>query len=138
MSHTDTSYELTRFFQASIEKLFKAFINESVLKKIWGVSEITIDARPGGKANAKLEINGQDWNFVITYREVQPYERLKWAVHFEKFPSKETRVTLLFKKTGSGTEFTLRQENFETPQERDENRKAWVNALNILEGLMKE
>ena len=91
---TDTVYELTRFFSVPQEKLYKAFIKEEILKKIWGVSSITIDACPGGTANARLEINGQNWNFVITYREMIPNKKLTWIVHFEKFPSKETRVNL--------------------------------------------
>jgi uncharacterized protein YndB with AHSA1/START domain len=138
MNPTDTAYELSRSFQVPAEKLFNAFIDEDVLKKIWGVSSISIDARPGGKANAKLEFNGDNWNFIITYLEVQLFEKLKWIVHFERFPSKEIRVTLLFKETSDGTDFTVRQQNFETPQERDENRKAWEYAFNTLEGLLNK
>src|SRR5258705_2552964 len=105
MNHSDTAYELSRSFPVPAEKLFNAFINEDVLKKIWGVSSISIDARPGGKAHAKLEFNGDNWNFIITYKEVQPFEKIKWIVHFERFPSKETRVTLLFKEADDGTDF---------------------------------
>ena len=134
----DTAYELIKIFPVPQEKLFNALINADVLKKIWGVSSITVNARPGGKANAKLEINGQNWDFVITYREVAPNEKLTWIVHFEKFPQKETRVNLFFKKENGGTEFTIRMENFENLEERDANRQAWEGALVTLEKLMKE
>ena len=56
--------------------------------------------------------------------------------HFKRFPSKETRVTLLFAKTADGTRLTLRQENFETSQERNANREALTNALSRLAGLL--
>jgi hypothetical protein len=132
----NTGYELSREFPVTQDTLFKAFINEATLKSIWGVSSITVDARPNEKARAHLEIGNENWDFTITYRDIVPNETLRWAVHFDRFPGKETRVTLSFKTTTSGAEVTVRMENFETPQERDANRQAWERALRTLEGLL--
>ena len=131
-----TSYELTKIFSASPEKVFNAFVDESILKKIWGVSEIKIDARAGGTARALLQIGADNWNFTLTYKEVIPNEKLRWIVHFDRFPAKETRATLLFRKVETGTELTLRQENFESPQERDDNKKANEQGLRTLDSLI--
>src|SRR5262249_16305441 len=122
--NTDTAYELSKEFNASPEVVFKSFIDEETLKKIWGVSEIKIDARPEGKARAKLQISNENWDFTITYKEVVPNEKLRWIVQFDRFPSKETRTTILLTKIPEGTKLIFRQENFETSQERDENREA--------------
>ena len=44
---TGIAYELSRAFTASPEALFDALTNSSVLKRIWGVQEINVDARVG-------------------------------------------------------------------------------------------
>ena len=132
----NTAYELSKVFPVTQEKLFNAFIDETTLKKIWGVSSITIDARPGGHARAALEFDNENWDFTITYKEVIPNEKLKWIVHFDRFPGKEILATLWFRKTTGGSEVTVRQENFETSQERDANRQAWERTLQTLEDLL--
>lgn len=132
----NTSYELTRVFFVPKERVFDSFLEEDVLKQIWGIKSITVDARPEGKSFAKAEFNGENWNFVITYKEIIPKERIKWIVQFERFPQKETRVTLTFKDVPRGTEIYIRMENFENSQERDDNREAWKRALKLLEKIL--
>ena len=130
------SYELSRVFAVTPGKLFSCFLDESTLKTIWGVSQITIDARAEGRARAQLTINDENWDFTITYKEVVPGQTLRWVVHFDRLPSKEIRVTLRFKEIAAGTELTLRMENFESWQERDQNRQAWEGALETLQALI--
>ena len=139
MSQIDSkkAYELSRKFPVSQENLFNALTDSTVLKKIWGVQSINVDARVGGKTNAVYIEGDQDWSFTITYKEVVPNEKLRWVTHFKSFPSKETRVTLLFKKADNGTELVVRMENFETSEERDANKAAWKNGLTTLEGVLK-
>jgi len=132
--NSDTAYGLTKTFPVPQEKLFNAFLDEVILKQIWGVSSISIDARPGGKAAAKLNFGGENRDFVITYKEIINFEKIKWVVRFERFPEKEeVRVELTFKPVSEGTEFTVKMENFQDSAERDDNRNAWGGALNKLE-----
>ena len=144
MEHIDqhidhnTAYEISREFRVSEEVLFGSFINEAILKTLWGVSSITVDARPGGKARATLEIDDEDWSFTLTYQEVVPNSRLRWNIHFDRFPTKEIRVTLFFETTPNAAKVTVRMENFETSQERDGNKAAWESALDRLEVLLGE
>jgi hypothetical protein len=132
----NTAYELSHSFHVTQATLFNAFINPATLKDIWGVSSITVDARPSGQARAKLTIDDENWDFTITYQELVPHNKLRWVVHFDRFPSKETRVTLSFSATAEGSEVTVRMENFETSQERDANRQAWEGALTRLEAIV--
>lgn len=134
----NNAYELSRAFPVPEETLFKTFIDEAILKEIWGVSSINVDARPGGQARALLEIDGESWDFTLSYKEVVPGEKLRWIVHFDRFPTKEIRVTLLFKPTIDGTEVTIRMENFETSEERDANKHAWEAGLTKLEELIRK
>ena len=135
MSPKDTgiAYELSRAFTASPDALFDALTSSSVLKRIWGVQEINVDARVGGQAAAIYITEGQDWSFTITYTELKRDDgRLGWVARFKNFPSKETRVSVRLKRIDEGTMMTLRMENFETTEECDANRQAWERGLAIL------
>ena len=125
-------YEISRNFGVSRQKLFNAFIDGETLTKIWGVSEISVDAKPGGQTHAKLQYGAENWDFTITYREVVVCEKLKWVVQFKRFPQKEILVTLHFHDTESGSKLIFAQENFESPAERDGNRNANEQALEKL------
>jgi uncharacterized protein YndB with AHSA1/START domain len=125
-------YELSETFQVSRERLFNALIDPAVLKSIWGVQEITVDPRAGGKAHAVFNAGGQDWSFTLTYLEIVPPQRLRWITHFKSFPSKETRVAVRIDNEDSGTRLTITMGNFETAEERDANRQAWQQGLRRL------
>jgi hypothetical protein len=129
------AYELSHQYSVTQNALFNAFIDAATLQNIWGVSTIKVDPRPGGQARATLTFAGENWDFTITYKEVVPYDKLRWVVHFDRFPNKETRATLWFKQTIGGSEVTVQMENFETPEERDSNKHAWERALQKLETL---
>ena len=139
MSEIDskTAYELKRTYPVSPDKVFNALTDSTVLKKIWGVQSINVDAKVGGKTEAIYIEGDQDWSFTITYTEVVPYEKLRWVTHFKCFPSKETRVTLLFNKVDHGTELVVRMENLESNEERDANKGAWEKGLTTLDSILK-
>ena len=135
MNQPDTGidYELSRTYSASPAAIFSALTNAAVLKRIWGVQEINVDARVGGQAVATYLVEGQDWSFTITYTELAPADgRLRWVTRFKSFPSKETRVTVLLTEGDNGTVLTLRMGNLESTEERDANRQAWERGLAIL------
>ena len=132
----NTAFELSHAFPVTQATLFNAFIDAATLKDIWGVASITVDARPNGQARARLTIDNENWDFAITYQEVIPPDKLRWFVHFDRFPSKEPRATLSFRATAGGSEVTVRMENFETSQERDGNRQAWQGALTRLDAIV--
>ena len=141
MSPTDSgiSYELSRTLSASPDALFDALISAPILKLIWGVQEIDVDARVGGRATAVYVVDGQDWSFTLTYRELAREKgRLSWVARFNSFPSKETRVSVQLVRINEGTALTLRMENFDSPEECNANRHAWERGLAMLADLVEE
>jgi uncharacterized protein YndB with AHSA1/START domain len=130
------AFEVSHVFPVTQAALFNAFIDASTLKQIWGVSSISVDARPGGDARAELTFDNENWDFTISYQEVIPHHKLRWVVHFDRFPSKEPQATLVFKAMESGAEVRVRMEKFETPQERDSNKQAWEETLKKLEEII--
>lgn len=141
MSPTDSSisYELSSTFSASPEALFDALTSAMVLKRIWGVQDIDVDARVGGQASAIYVVDGQDWSFKITYTELaRDQGRLRWIARFKSFPSKETRVFVQLTRVSGETALTLRMENFESTEECNANRQAWERGLAILADVVGE
>lgn len=135
MSPSDSgiSYELSGRFSVSPEVLFDALTSAMVLKRIWGVQEIDLDARVGGQAIANYVVDGQDWSFTLTYTELaRDKGRLGWVARFKSFPSKETRVSVRLAQVDGGTALTLRMENFESIDECNADRQAWERGLTIL------
>ncbi len=132
------AFEVSRAYPVSRERLFRALTDSTVLKKIWGVQQITVDARVGGKATAVYVEGGQDWSFTLTYTEVRPNEELKWITRFKSFPTKETRATVRCVDAERGTELIVRMENFETAEERDANKQAWEQGLAALAGISSD
>ena len=138
MTSTDGkfAYEISRSIPVPPERLYAALTDATVLKKIWGVQEISVDARVGGTTRAVYVEAGQDWSFTITYTDVVPNRRLAWVTHFKSFPTKESRVRLLLQDAATGTDLTIRMENLETAEERDANRQAWERGLATLADLL--
>lgn len=130
-------YELSEIYPVPPGRVFSALTDATVLKRIWGVQEITVDARVGGKAIALYVIEGQDWSFTLTYTEVVPDRSLRWVTHFKSFPTKETRVAALLEEVDGATELTIQMENFESPEERDANKQAWRTGLATLATILK-
>ena len=133
MNSTDKfAYTLSAIYPVSPEILFSALTDAAVLKRIWGVQEITVDARVGGTTSAIYIADGQDWSFDITYTEIVPNRRLRWSIHFKSFPTKETRVTVLLEEAATGTALTVLMENLDSAEERDANKQAWQRGLATL------
>ena len=61
------AYELSHAYPVSQATLFDAFLNAAVLKDIWGVSSITVDATPGGLSRAKLTVDGVNWGRYVSH-----------------------------------------------------------------------
>ena len=133
-----TAYVIKRTYACAPQNLYDAFLNAHVLKSIWGLKSINIvSATVGGTAAAAMPAEYKQWDFVLTYKELDPPHRLRWYSYFPTYPTKETRVTLDFRAVDDGTELTFVQENFETSEERDANRQAITAALEKLDGLLK-
>lgn len=100
---TNLGYELSEEFPVSRERVFNALTDADVLKKIWGVQRIEVDARVGGKTIAEYIDGGVDWSFTRTYTEIVPNRTLGWIAHFNSFPTMETIVTVPLEEAGNGT-----------------------------------
>jgi uncharacterized protein YndB with AHSA1/START domain len=138
MIDSGIGYELSETYPVSSERLFQALTDAAVLKQVWGVQRIEVDARVGGRTTAIFLADGQDWSFTITYSAVVPNQRLEWTTQFKAFPTKATRVTVTIEEVERGSTLVIRMGNFETAEERDANREAWRAGLATLGDLLQQ
>ena len=53
-NESSIGYELSRIYPVSQDVLFRALTDATVLKKVWGVKEIAVNARTGGKTKIHI------------------------------------------------------------------------------------
>ncbi len=130
--------QMTRMYDAPIEKLWKAWTDQDVVRKWWGPRGVTnpvceVDARPGGKINIVMRagkelgsFSGQEWPMSGIFKEVVPMKKLVFTsqalddvkdivveaevtVHFEDLGGKtKVIVNIRVTKAGPKSEFALR------------------------------
>jgi len=137
LADTGFGYEIRQDFPVSRERLYRALTDAASLKRIWGVQQISVDARVGGTTHAVYIADGQDWSFTLTYTEVLPNQSLKWTTRFKSFPTKATRVAIGLSDADGGAELTIQMSNFESAEERDANRRAWEHGLSVLADVVR-
>ena len=85
------SVTLTRIFDAPLEKVWKAWIEEALVKQWWGPKMFTCPVakmafREGGSSlvcmRAPKEFGGQDMYTTWTYEKILPMERIEYILNF--------------------------------------------------------
>jgi uncharacterized protein YndB with AHSA1/START domain len=112
----DTHVVVTRHFQASPEKVYRAHTEPELLKKWllgpegWTMPVCVNDARPGGKIRYEWS-DGKGGGFHLTgeFISLEPFSRI---VHVERMhlpdPTPDNHVETRFEPDGQGTLMTMR------------------------------
>lgn len=112
----DTHVVVTRHFQASPEKVYRAHTEPELLKKWllgpegWTMPVCVNDARPGGKIRYEWS-DGKGGGFHLTgeFISLEPFTRI---VHIERMhlpdPTPDNNVETRFEPDGQGTLMTMR------------------------------
>lgn len=119
----DEKHELTisRTFDASREKVWRAWTDPNELQKWWGPRGVTNstcewDATPGGNINIVMlagaslgNLAGQEWPMRGTFREIVPQEKLVFTSQaiMDGKSILENLVTVTFAEHDGRTELTL-------------------------------
>lgn len=79
---------VTRIFDASVEEVWKAWVEPELVKQWWGPTGFTcplaeMDFREGGTSLVCIRSpEGQDLYNTWTYRKIVPYERFEYLLKF--------------------------------------------------------
>jgi len=140
----DTAVRITRTFQASRERVFRAWTEPAQLQQWWGPEGFStpscqIDLRVGGGYRLTMKpAAGDSFDLVGTYREVRPPERLvyTWAWRGRDVEMGETLVTVEFLDRDGATEVVVTHELLPNEERRDGHRRGWEGSLDRLVELL--
>jgi len=142
---SDRELIIKRVFDAPPEMVFDAWTKAEHLVRWFGPSEFTLsscelDFRVGGSYRFCMRSpEGEDHWVWGEYREIAKPARLVFSWNREDASGKiwtSTLVDLTFAASESGTEFTLRQGQFETVPFCEEHSFGWNQALDRLAGFV--
>jgi uncharacterized protein YndB with AHSA1/START domain len=132
--HNNSTLVLRRTFEASRERVFRAWITPRALEH-WlrprGMSMTvrSLDARVGGSFRFDLEDGS---SMTGTYLQVVPPEKLVYTWSGGAAQSWETVVTLDFLEHGAATEVVLTHEGLSTPERRALAEGGWPSLFDAL------
>ena len=137
-----TSLEITRFINASLARIYKAWTDPAELQRWFGpedVRTIKIDAdvRVGGKYCWNLvNQDGEEMACRGEYRELVPGRKIvftwKWDDD-DAWKDHNSIVTVEFSERDGGTEVKLTHEKLPSEESRDRHNEGWRSVLYRLE-----
>ncbi len=138
--------EITELFDASPERVFKAWTDRKDLLAWYGPEGFTvpfceIDVRVGGSWRACIKSpQGEEYWMQGKYIEIVSPSRLVFTYEDGSGQGRlgETIVTINFIKVGNKTQMNFRQTNFPTVESRDSHYGGWSSALVCLRKLITE
>ena len=138
---TAATLRLSRTFQASRERVFRAWTDPRELERWFcptdtmQVKVAEFDLRPGGRY--RLEIRspeGEEYRLSGVYREVDAPKRLvytwRWGGWEEREP--DSLVTVEFHARGESTEVRLIHQTLPSPEALERHRTGWGGCLDHL------
>jgi len=138
------SLALKRRFEASPAQLYQAWTQPEKMIRWWGVTGhanapiAEADLRIGGHFRVQFWTpNGEHHSVSGVYREVVPDRKLVFSWAWQSTPERESQVTVDLKPDNDGTILTLTHEQFFNETARDDHRRGWTQALDMLESLFR-
>lgn len=127
------TFEVTRTFSASRERVFRAWTDAKELECWFAPSpDYTIvvpalELRVGGRYVVEMHHKGGNVHRVAgTYREVSPPDKISFTWKWEgNEGAGETLVTVAFRSLGDATEIYLTHEFLPSAEERDKHSHGW-------------
>jgi uncharacterized protein YndB with AHSA1/START domain len=137
----DRTARVTRRFDASIERVFDAWLDPQkagtwlFATPTGQIVRVEIDARVGGSFVITRREGNDDIEHVGTYLELDRPRRLVFTFAVPKFSTEATRVSLDFKAPSKGCELTLTHEGV-LPEWLDRTTEGWGGILSSLAGVL--
>lgn len=143
---TDTSLTIRRTFDASRDRVFRAFTDSDDLEAWQSIGDLavevhTIEPEPGGSLSVThspgKEADHDRFDFEGTFLEVVENERLVYTLRSVGGPyaGMESRFTVEFRDADDGTEVVFTQTEVD-PAMVDGTAATWNEMLEHLEGIL--
>jgi uncharacterized protein YndB with AHSA1/START domain len=129
---------LTRILDAPPARVFDAWMNRDEWQAWIGPEDVRcevplLEPRVGGRYRVLMHFSGgQTIPVAGVFKVIERPHTLVMTWGMEGDPSRQSLLTITFKKLRQSTELTLRQEGLGSASNRDDHRKGWNSALNKL------
>ena len=131
---------LTKEIRAPRSKVYEALTDSAIAQKWWcsppwQFTNLTLDAKPGGKFIYAIENTEGDGAYSTQgeYREAVPNERLVWTNE----EGGGTLVTVTLSDTPAGAEIRVNQGAFPDEATRDDHAQGWSGCLDQMAALLE-
>ena len=134
------SLSIVRKLGAGPAKVWRAITEPEMLKQWMAPSDVfkvpvaEADVRVGGRYHIVMNApDGEVHDVSGVYREIVPNKKLVYTWAWKSTPERQSVVTIELRAAGSGTELTLRHEQFADADARDHHQQGWMGCLARLE-----
>ena len=134
------SLSIVRKLDAGPAKVWRAITEPEMLKQWMAPSDAfkvpvaEADVRVGGRYHVVMNApDGEVHDVSGVYREIVPNKKLVYTWAWKSTPERQSVVTIELRAAGSGTELTLRHEQFADTEARDHHQQGWMGCLARLE-----
>ena len=134
------SLSITRNYNASLEKVWRAWTDPEAMKEWWKPDDTyswvvtEADVQVGGRFRILMVApDGKEHDVSGVYLEVIPNRKLVFTWVGKETSERETLVTVTLRPSGSGTELELKHEHFLDTTDRDSHQEGWSGCLTVLE-----
>ena len=134
------SLSIVRKLGAGPAKVWRAITEPEMLKQWMAPSDAfkvpvaEADVRVGGRYHIVMNApDGEVHDVSGVYREIVPNKKLVYTWAWKSTPERQSVVTIELRAAGSGTELTLRHEQFADEEARDHHQQGWNGCLDRLE-----
>ncbi len=143
MATQKPSLSIVSKFKATPDKVWRAWTDPQAIKQWMAPSDAfsvllaEADVRVGGRYHIVMKSpEGEEHDVSGTYREVVREKKLVYTWAWKSTPERESLVTVELRAAGSGTELTLKHEQFFDAEARDRHQHGWDGCIGRLERLL--
>ena len=144
MANTKTqerpALSLVRKLDAAPAKVWRALTEPEMLKKwmapddAFKIPVAETDVRVGGRYRIVMHApDGEVHDVSGVYKEIVPNKKLVYTWAWKTTPDRVSIVTIELRAAGTGTELTLRHEQFADAEACERHRHGWMGCLGRLE-----
>jgi len=143
MATQKPSLSIVSKFKATPDKVWRAWTDPQAIKQWMAPSDAfsvllaEADVRVGGRYHIVMKSpEGEEHDVSGTYREVVREKKLVYTWAWKSTPERESLVTVELRAAGSGTELTLKHEQFFDAEARDRHQHGWDGCIGRLQRLL--
>jgi uncharacterized protein YndB with AHSA1/START domain len=129
---------LTRILDAPPARVFDAWLNREEWQAWIGPEGVRcevplLERRVGGRYRVTMHLSGgQTVPVAGVFKIIDRPHTLAMTWGMEDDPSRQSLLTITFRKLGQSTELTLRQDGLVSASNRDDHGKGWNSSINKL------